>query len=116
KPSKVVITPCHELKSKKRISTLSVRRRANLRTGVPRYRDPHDRSHRARLQMEMIMADDDEYIYDEVSGDWLPASEIAARNKAANTIEVRDSAGALLADGDSVVLIKDLKVKGAGQT
>nr|WP_210185201.1 alkylphosphonate utilization protein [Aquamicrobium aerolatum] len=64
----------------------------------------------------MIMADDDEYIYDEVSGEWLPASEIAARNAAANTIEVRDASGALLADGDSVVLIKDLKVKGAGQT
>lgn len=62
------------------------------------------------------MADDDEYIYDEVSGEWLPASEIAARNAAANTIEVRDASGALLADGDSVVLIKDLKVKGAGQT
>ncbi|MFN3521172.1 MAG: alkylphosphonate utilization protein [Phenylobacterium sp.] len=31
-------------------------------------------------------------------------------------MEVRDSAGNLLADGDKVVLIKDLEVKGAGQT
>lgn len=62
------------------------------------------------------MADDDEYIYDDVSGEWLPASEIAARNAAASTIEVRDASGALLVDGNSVVLIKDLKVKGAGQT
>ncbi|WP_334164369.1 alkylphosphonate utilization protein [Phenylobacterium sp.] len=31
-------------------------------------------------------------------------------------MEVRDSAGNLLADGDAVTLIKDLKVKGAGQT
>jgi protein PhnA len=31
-------------------------------------------------------------------------------------MEVRDSNGALLADGDRVVLIKDLKVKGAGET
>ncbi|MBI1622211.1 alkylphosphonate utilization protein [Aquamicrobium zhengzhouense] len=61
------------------------------------------------------MADDDEYIYDEVSGEWLPASEIAARN-AANLVEVKDAAGNVLADGDAVVLIKDLKVKGAGQT
>jgi protein PhnA len=30
--------------------------------------------------------------------------------------EVRDSNGAPLADGDSVVLVKDLKVKGAGVT
>ena len=59
------------------------------------------------------MADDD-YIYDEASGEWLPASEIAAR--AAAGTEVRDASGNLLADGDSVVLVKDLKVKGAGQT
>ncbi|WP_374574804.1 alkylphosphonate utilization protein [Phenylobacterium sp.] len=31
-------------------------------------------------------------------------------------MEVRDSAGNLLADGDKVTLIKDLEVKGAGQT
>ena len=31
-------------------------------------------------------------------------------------MEVRDSNGALLADGDRVVLIKDLKVMGAGET
>ncbi len=54
------------------------------------------------------MADDDEYIYDEVSGEWLPASEIAARN-AANLVEVKDAAGNVMADGDAVVLIKDLK-------
>ena len=58
---------------------------------------------------------DDDYVYDEVSGEWLPASEIAARN-AASQMEVRDASGNVLADGDSVVLIKDLKVKGAGQT
>ena len=59
------------------------------------------------------MADDD-YIYDEATGEWLPAAEIAARAAAGS--EVRDAAGNLLADGDSVVLVKDLKVKGAGQT
>ena len=59
------------------------------------------------------MADDD-YIYDEATGEWLPASEIAAR--AAAGVEVRDASGNLLADGDSVVLVKDLKVRGAGQT
>jgi protein PhnA len=31
-------------------------------------------------------------------------------------VEVRDSAGTVLADGDRVTLIKDLAVKGAGQT
>ena len=31
-------------------------------------------------------------------------------------MEVRDANGALLADGDKVTLIKDLKVKGANET
>ncbi|TCI00328.1 alkylphosphonate utilization protein [Roseococcus sp. SYP-B2431] len=59
------------------------------------------------------MADDDD-IYDEATGEWRPAGEIAAA--AAETPEVRDASGNLLADGDSVTLIKDLKVKGANQT
>lgn len=60
------------------------------------------------------MADDD-YVYDEVTGEWRPASEMAAA-AASDSVVVRDAAGNTLADGDSVVLIKDLKVKGAGQT
>lgn len=63
------------------------------------------------------MADDnDDYVYDEATGEWRPASEVAAAAAVAARVEVRDAAGNLLADGDSVVLIKDLKVKGAGQT
>lgn len=63
------------------------------------------------------MSDSDEdYIYDEDSGEWLPASELAARRAAANSVEVRDAVGNVLADGDAVTLIKDLDVKGAGQT
>ena len=57
---------------------------------------------------------DDDYVYDEATGEWRPASELAAEIAARNA--VRDCAGNVLADGDSVVLIKDLKVKGAGQT
>lgn len=56
----------------------------------------------------------DEYVYDEVTGDWRPASEIAAEK--AQKAEVKDASGNVLSDGDSVTLIKDLKVKGAGQT
>ena len=61
------------------------------------------------------MADDD-YVYDEESGEWLPASELAERQGAASGVAVRDAVGNLLADGDQVTLIKDLDVKGAGQT
>ena len=59
---------------------------------------------------------DEDYVYDEDSGEWLPASELAAKQAAANAIEVRDAVGNLLSDGDQVTLIKDLEVKGAGQT
>jgi protein PhnA len=58
----------------------------------------------------------DDYVFDEESGEWIPAAEAAKKAAAANVVEVRDSVGNLLADGDSVILIKDLKVKGANQT
>lgn len=61
------------------------------------------------------MADDD-YVYDEASGEWISAADAAARADAGDAVEVRDSVGNLLADGDQVTLIKDLVVKGAGQT
>lgn len=63
-----------------------------------------------------MAGDDENYVYDEDSGEWLPASELAAKRAAADVVEVRDAVGNLLADGDSVTLIKDLTVKGAGQT
>ena len=53
---------------------------------------------------------DEDYVYDEESGEWLPASELAAKQAAANAV------GNILKDGDQVTLIKDLTVKGAGQT
>lgn len=62
---------------------------------------------------------DEDYVYDEASGEWLPASELAAKQGAAaddDAIVVRDAVGNILADGDQVTLIKDLEVKGAGQT
>jgi protein PhnA len=57
----------------------------------------------------------EDYVYDELSGEWLPAGEIVTATRD-DTVEVRDAVGNLLADGDQVTLIKDLTVKGAGQT
>ena len=59
---------------------------------------------------------DDDFVYDEASGEWISGAEAAAKASAPGQVEVRDSVGNLLADGDSVTLIKDLTVKGAGQT
>lgn len=62
------------------------------------------------------MADTD-FIYDEAAGEWIdPADRTAAEAGDAQAVAVVDSAGNRLADGDSVMLIKDLKVKGANQT
>ena len=57
----------------------------------------------------------DEYVYDEASGEWRPASEVTAATAAGARV-VYDAAGNALADGDAVTLIKDLKVKGTNQT
>jgi len=59
---------------------------------------------------------DSEFVYDEATGEWISAGELAAKATAAGQVEVRDAVGNLLANGDSVSLVKDLKVKGAGQT
>ncbi|MBB4085646.1 alkylphosphonate utilization protein [Sphingomonas carotinifaciens] len=61
----------------------------------------------------------DDYVYDEASGEWISAADAAARAPGGDTdggVEVRDAVGNVLADGDAVTLIKDLTVKGAGQT
>lgn len=59
----------------------------------------------------------EDYVYDDATGEWISAAD-AASGAATDTpgVVVRDSSGTVLADGDSVTLIKDLKVKGANQT
>ncbi|PTS86993.1 PhnA protein [Sphingomonas sp. HMWF008] len=61
-----------------------------------------------------MSGDEDAFVYDEASGEWVQASAVAAEG--GDTVVVRDSVGNVLADGDQVTLIKDLTVKGAGQT
>ena len=59
---------------------------------------------------------DEDYVYDEASGEWVPASQLDAAKPDGDLVVVRDAVGNVLADGDQVTLIKDLVVKGAGQT
>ena len=77
-------------------------------------RDRDRRNIRKKNARQTMSDQNDDYVYDDVTGEWRPASELAAEK--ARAAEVRDASGTVLADGDSVVLIKDLKVKGAGQT
>lgn len=58
---------------------------------------------------------DEEYVFDEESGDWVPAGQLRDVELGSG-VEVRDAVGNLLSDGDQVTLVKDLTVKGAGQT
>ena len=56
----------------------------------------------------------DDYVYDEASGEWGPAH--AAVESPHDVPAICDAVGNPLADGDQVTLVKDLTVKGAGQT
>ena len=51
---------------------------------------------------------DDDFVFDEATGEWISAADAAAKTTAApaagGAVEVRDSVGNLLADGDSVTL------------
>jgi len=64
----------------------------------------------------MDASGDNDFVYDEATGEWVTAAEAAAAPAAAAQVEVRDAVGNRLADGDAVTLTRELKVKGAGQT
>lgn len=50
----------------------------------------------------------------ECAHEWDPKAAAAADGDDDGALVVKDAHGTVLADGDSVVVIKDLKVKGAG--
>jgi protein PhnA len=63
------------------------------------------------------MSGNDDYVYDELSGEWVPAANVKVATVDGDVPAiVCDAVGNPLADGDSVTLTKDLKVKGANQT
>lgn len=51
----------------------------------------------------------------ECAHEWAPAAADDEEARAASTRVVRDAVGNVLQDGDTVTVIKDLKVKGAAQ-
>ena len=59
---------------------------------------------------------DEPFTYDAETGEWLSAADAAAKASAAGARHAVDANGTPLIDGDTVVLIKDLPVKGAGRT
>jgi len=61
-------------------------------------------------QSEYVYQDQEQLICPECGYEWNPAEQ-----EAENTITVKDANGALLAEGDKVTVIKDLKIKGSSQ-
>ncbi|HWU52006.1 MAG TPA: zinc ribbon domain-containing protein YjdM [Tahibacter sp.] len=61
---------------------------------------------------EYTYVDGDNYVCPECAHEW-PTTAVAAAAVDDGARVVRDANGNVLADGDSVVVIKDLKVKGA---
>ena len=54
---------------------------------------------------------DEDYVFDEDSGEWMPASELAAKQAAANSVEVRDAVGNLLQDGTAITAADELRLQ-----
>ncbi len=61
-------------------------------------------------QSEFVYQDQDHLICPECAHEWNP-SEVEEEN----AIKVKDANGALLADGDKVTVIKDLKIKASSK-
>jgi len=62
-----------------------------------------------QCQSTYAYADGDLLICPECGHEWRPGAAVAPDD----AVEVRDAVGNLLADGDTVTVVKDLKVKGA---
>ena len=63
-----------------------------------------------KCHSEYTYEDGTQYVCPECAHEWNEADAAAAGDDA---LEVKDANGAVLQDGDTVVLIKDLKVKGS---
>ncbi|KAF7771879.1 phosphonoacetate hydrolase [Pseudoalteromonas citrea] len=59
---------------------------------------------------EYVYQDQSNLICPECAFEWNPAEKLAE-----DTISVKDANGTLLADGDKVTVVKDLKIKGSSQ-
>ena len=62
--------------------------------------------------LENTYADGDNAICPDCAHEW-PLASAGAAHEEADRHEVKDANGQLLADGDAVIVIKDLKVKGS---
>jgi protein PhnA len=65
-----------------------------------------------RCKSELTYEDGQTYVCPECAHEW-PKGAVAAESAAEPAAAVRDAHGNVLQDGDTVVVVKDLKVKGS---
>jgi protein PhnA len=73
---------------------------------------PHTAPACPQCGLENTYADGDHFVCPDCTHEW-PKAEAGAGDEDAGSAAVKDANGNPLADGDAVILIKDLKVKGS---
>lgn len=68
-----------------------------------------------KCNMENTYPDGENFVCADCGHEWPMAAPVVAEDDAGGLV-VKDANGNLLADGDSVILIKDLKLKGSSTT
>ncbi|BBN81820.1 alkylphosphonate utilization protein [Pseudoalteromonas sp. A25] len=63
-----------------------------------------------KCHSEYVYQDQDNFVCPECAHEWNP-SQVSEDD----TVNVKDANGSLLADGDKVTVVKDLKIKGSSQ-
>jgi protein PhnA len=66
-----------------------------------------------KCQSENIYQDGNLWMCPECANEWVEGKEAAATEDVVEDTTVRDANGNILADGDAIVVVKDLKVKGS---
>jgi protein PhnA len=66
-----------------------------------------------KCNSENIYQDGNLWICPECSYEWSPFAQAAATEAETTDNSIRDANGNVLADGDSVIVLKDLKIKGS---
>ena len=77
---------------------------------------PHNFPACPQCGLEHTYPDGDQWICPDCAHEWPQAAATYADDEATGDGIVRDANGNPLADGDAVILVKDLKVKGSSST
>ena len=77
---------------------------------------PHTLPACPQCGQENTYPDGDQFICPDCGPEWPPAAAASQEDEATGDGVVRDANGNPLQDGDAVILVKDLKVKGSSST